>query len=367
MASDPARHLAASGRDDALSPACLGVAGHDPVAASARAGLGRELWEVLTYLRVRQVGRYAARLLGLPTARVSDFLSPPLAPREADRLRAIAAAVRGAAPPPAIFIHGVLPRSGTNFLADALALHPDVQAHPARLWEFPLLYVAPGAAALQQEFLFMFKRNREVMDRYEVLAYLASGWLATLQKAAGARRMLFKSPHVQNLGLFRHVFPGDVLLLCLRDGRDVIQSSLQTFGRWRPRSKGFASLAREWRYGTEAILTFEPGAENAYAKAMVVRYEQLAEQPEATMRAILEHGGLDPASYDFAALGRLPVRGSSAIPATDDERWGQHDKPAQFQPIGRWQAAWSSAQKSRFKAIAGEALIRAGYATDASW
>jgi protein-tyrosine sulfotransferase len=365
MASDPARHLA-SGHDDTLSQARPGSTGDDPSVAPGRSGLGGELHGVLSYLRVRQVWRYVGRGLGWPTARAEDFLEP-LGMAEAERLRTIAAAVRGPSPPAAIFIHGVLPRSGTNFLADALALHPDVHAHPARLWEFPLLYVAPGAAALQQEFLFMFERNREVMGRYDLLAYLASGWLAALQKEAGAKRMLFKSPHVQNLGLFRHVFPEDILLLCLRDGRDVIQSSLQTFRRWRPRGKGFAELAREWRHGTEAMLTFQAGAENAYPKAMVVRYEDLAQQPEGTMRAVLEHTGLDPATYDFAALERLPVRGSSAIGGGGDARWGPHDKPAHFQPIGRWQSAWSSVQKNRFKAIAGAALIRAGYAADARW
>jgi len=366
MPSDLGPHTP-PGCDDGLY-AQGSYAGRHPADPSvpARTRLSQELREVLAYLRVRQVYWYVHRAIGLPTARAEDFLVP-LSWSEADRLRAIAADVRGAKPPPAIFIHGVLPRSGTNFLADALALHPDVHAHPGRLWEFPLLYVAPGTAALQQEFLFMFRRSREVMGRYYLLAYLASGWLAALQMQAGARRMLFKSPHVQNINLFRHVFPSDILLLCLRDGRDIIRSSLQTFRRWRPRSKGFSELAREWRHGTEAILTFEPGGENAYAGAKVVRYEHLVQKPEATMRAVLDHAGLDPGAYDFAALAHLPVRGSSAIPGVGDKRWAPHDKPAHFQPIGRWQVAWSRAEKNCFKAIAGGTLIRAGYATDMRW
>jgi protein-tyrosine sulfotransferase len=324
------------------------------------------LQQVLAYLRVRQLYWYGRRALGLPTARPEDFLRP-LSGSETRRLRTIVADVRGGGWPPAIFIHGVLPRSGTNFLADALALHPEIHAHPGRLWEFPLLYVAPGAAALQQEFLFMFGRNRDVMDRYDFLAYLASGWLASLQKQAGDQRMLFKSPHVQNINLFRHIFPNDILLLCLRDGRDIIQSSTQTFQRWRPRGKSFSEVAWEWRHAAEAILTFEPGGENAYSRARVVRYEDLVRQPESTMRAILDHAHLDPAAYSFAALARLPVRGSSAIRVADDKRWAPHDKPVHFQPIGRWKATWSRADKGRFKAIAGKTLIEAGYATDMCW
>jgi protein-tyrosine sulfotransferase len=326
----------------------------------------RDLQDLLSYARLAQLYRYGRRALRLPTARKSDF-TMTLAPGEPARLRAIATAVRGPAAPSAIFVHGVLPRSGTNFLVDALALHPHVRANPGRLWEFPLLYVAPGAEALQREFLSMFRRNAEVMGRFDLLAYLASGWLAALQKEAGQRRLLLKSPHAQNLALFRHIFPYDTLLLCLRDGRDVIQSSLKTFPPWHPRSKGFAEIAREWRYATEAILAFEPGGEDTYANAKVVRYEALVEDTEAVVHDTLLHARLDPEVFDFDALRRLPIRGSSSLGSVGDQRWEPHEKPKDFQPIGRWRGAWSSRQKRRFKAIAGTALISAGYEKDDRW
>lgn len=328
--------------------------------------LAHRLEAILGYLRLRQLPRYTRRALGLPAARPEDF-SPGMDAAEQQRLQAIARAVRGVGAPPAIFVHGVLPRSGTNFLSDALELHPDVHAHPGRLWEFPLLYVAPGAAALQEEFLVMFEKNREVMGRFDLLGHLASGWLAAMQQEAGARRILLKCPHVQNISLFRHVFPDDILLLCLRDGRDVAESSLKTFrGKGRLLSKGFAEMAREWRFGTEAVLSFEPGGANHYPNALVVRYERLVEAPDAVMGEILRHARLDPERYDFEALARLPVRGSSSLQKSDEERWAQHEKPADFRPIGRWQA-WSAGQKRRFKAVAGPALVRAGYAADDRW
>ena len=93
----------------------------------------QELQETLSYARLSQLYRYGRRALGLPAARKDDFIVT-LPPGEAARLQAIATAVRGPAAPPAIFVHGVLPRSGTNFLVDALALHPHVHAHPGRLW-----------------------------------------------------------------------------------------------------------------------------------------------------------------------------------------------------------------------------------------
>jgi protein-tyrosine sulfotransferase len=322
---------------------------------------------LLGFIRLEQARRFGLRALGLPGARADDFVVA--LPRDAaERLRAIADAVRGARPIPAIFVHGVLPRSGTNFLADALALHPHVYPNPGRLWEFPLLYVAPGAKALRQEFLSMFKRSEDVVGPYDLLAYLASGWLLALQQEAAERRILLKSPHVQNITLAPHVFPHDVQILCLRDGRDVVHSSLATFPRWRPRGKGLHELAREWRYATEAVLTFEPGGANAYQGAKVVRFEALVEDPQTVMHGILTHAGLDPDLYDFQALRRLPVRGSSALAMRPgEERWMQRDKPEDFRPIGRWQGVWTDRQKRQFKAIAGATLIEAGYASDPGW
>lgn len=320
---------------------------------------------MFSFLRLNQVLRYGRRVLRLPAARAEDFLVA-LGPEESSRLVAIAEAVRGANRPAAIFVHGVLPRSGTNFLSDALELHADVHAHPGRLWEFPLLYVAPGAAALQRELLYMFKMNAEVMTRFDLLAYLASGWLAALQKEAQERRILLKSPHMQNVTLFRHLFPHDILLLCLRDGRDVVESSLGTFERGSLTSKSFGELVREWRLGTEAVLSFAPGGDHAYPNALVVRYESLVQTPVAVMRDVLAHARLDPALYDFEALVDLPVRGSSALRTNADERWAQHQKPKDFAPIGRWHR-WSPAKRRRFKALAGETLIRAGYASNDRW
>ncbi len=335
-----------------------------PLAAPSAMG-PTDLMSLIRSLRLDQFPRYARRLLGLPAARPEDF-SVPLTDWERSRLQEIARAVRGPNPKPAVFVHGVLPRSGTNFLSDALELHADLCAHPGRLWEFPLLYVAPGASALQREFVQMFKRNNEVMGRFDMLAYLASGWMAALQQEAGDRHILLKCPHVQHINLFRHIFPDDMLLLCLRDGRDIVQSSKGTFRRGLIGRKVTSELMREWRYATDAILSFEPGGQNAYGNAMVIRYEALVEQPNEVIGQALAHAGLDPERYDFEALSNLPVRGSSAVTADDKSRWDQHEKPKDFKPVGRW-SSWSERQRRKFKSLAGATLIRAGYAADDSW
>ena len=317
-----------------------------------------DLRTLLDFARLRDVPLYAQRLAGFPVSSPDDFL-PPLDPSLGRRLSAIARAVRGPDAPPAIFVHGVLPRSGTNYLADMLELHPDVFAYPGRLWEFPLLRVASAYGAAQTEFTYAFKRNAEVMAAWETLAYLASGWLAAMQAEAGGRRILLKSPHVQNIGLFRHVFPDDILLLCLRDGRDIIQSSRRTFQRW-PFGKSFSQMATEWRHGTDAILTFKPGGPNATPNTLVVYYEDLVCNPAAAMRTVIDHTRLAPSVYDFKALASLPVRGSSVVATTGEARWQPHEKPRDFAPVGRWKV-WPRHRQSLFQALAGDSLKRAGY------
>ncbi len=322
-----------------------------------------DIRSILRFARLSQLPGFMRRAVGLRAVRREEFL-PVLAPEERARLRSIADAVRGPGCRPAVFVHGVLPRSGTNFVADALALHPDLHQNPGRLWEFPLLYVAGGAEALQREFLFMFKENAEVLGRHDMLAYLASGWMRALQEQTGEKRMLFKAPHVQNIGLFADVFPRDVLVLVLRDGRDVIQSSEGTFGGRGLVRKDFGALAHEWREGCEAIMSFAPGGENAYPGAKVLWYEDLVRDPEGSMRDLLAHARLDPDRYDFEALKRLPVRGSSTAAAASG--WTPQEKAADFNPLGRWRG-WPAPKKARFKSIAGGALKRAGYEKDDAW
>jgi protein-tyrosine sulfotransferase len=277
----------------------------------------------------------------------------------------IAHQIRGENHRPAIFVHGVLPRSGTNYLADAVALHPHIVQNPGELWEFPLLYMASGADALQQEFQFMFPPNRQVMHRYEMLAYLAGGWMRVLQDGAGDRRMLFKSPHMQNLALFSALFPHDKLLILVRDGRDVLQSSLATFG-YRLFGKSFSAMASEWSAATALALEFQPGGRLASDNIQVVRYEDLVRDGRSVMEQVLRHCGLASEAFDWSQFDALPVRGSSTNNAAMAEKWRQVPRDHAFNPLGRWRA-WPHARKAAFKKRAGETLIAAGYAQDLDW
>ena len=126
-----------------------------------------------------------------------------------------------------IFIHGVLPRSGTNFLWDLLLLHPDC----ARAQE-PV-----------KEDLFLDRSDHLVRFVDAVRARWDPRWgtfaaelpdrlyrsigdgLVSFLWTDRQRRLVTKSPSVVHLELFFAFFPCARLLILVRDGRSVVQSA----------------------------------------------------------------------------------------------------------------------------------------------
>lgn len=325
--------------------------------------MNTSIFEALTFARLPSLPAFAKRAMGLPHSHWEDFL-PRITDETRTELQKLARKARGQdGLPPAIFIHGVMPRSGTNLLSDILALHPKTIQNPARLWEFPILRVADGADALEREFQFLFPPNRDVIQPHTILTLLAQGWMRALRHDAGDAHMILKTPHMQFIGLFEAVFPDEKLFLVIRDGRDVIESSLASFRNNRPLRKGFSALAHEWAMATHAALLT---AQRLKGQAMLVRYEDLARTEQTYTQSLLHHAGLDPVPYKWNELPLLPIRGSSELARTGEVNWQPQAKSVDFRPTGRWQA-WPESLKRKFRNIAGTALIEAGYERNAQW
>jgi len=319
------------------------------------------LWHhLLRFVRFAQADRLVRRVIGLPDVAAEDFLFS-IDPVETSRLGAVARRVRGAAYRPAVFVNGVLPRSGTNYIANALALHPAIAAFPRRLFEFPLLELGPGACALRHEWLAHYPENGSLVRDHELFAYLASAWLADLQADSPDRHLLFKSPHLRQLSLFRATLPDDRLVICLRDGRDVVASALSSFREHsRFTRKSFRQLVHEWRLATEAALACAADGPLAHPHTILVRYEDMVADQAAEMRRLLGALGLELDDYPYDRLAQLPVFGSSARRPDGTWRWQQATRDSAFNPVGRY-ANWPERRKRAFERLAGDTLRRAGY------
>jgi hypothetical protein len=256
-----------------------------------------------------------------------------------------------------IFILGITPRSGTNYLWDLLRLHPSCGAarHPVR--EDLFLEHAEHLTRFAAEVRSSWDPKWGVFEdgiENELLAALGDGLLGFLT-VDPQRRLLTKSPSVRNLDRFFELFPRARLLILVRDGRSVVQSCMATFG-WE-----FERAAREWASAGSQILRFIDAATDD-ATFRLVRYEDLLDDLEGTMRGILAYLDLDPAAWDLEAARRLPVRGSSVDfgPGHDKIHWDPVERTADFDPRRRW-GSWSPGMLERFAWIGGVPMRRFGY------
>lgn len=264
----------------------------------------------------------------------------------------------------AIFVLGITPRSGTNFLYNLLSLHPDCRV-PEPIWEDYLL--EPSHLLLQ--YTRAVCRWWEGADppwgvdrSFESLLcqYLGGGLISFLESRTGVRagegRLLTKTPCVSHVDNFFKLFPHAYLLILVRDGRDVVESALRTRGAWPD------GVAKQWADAAESILRFDRVNRARGLRYMIVRYEDLYLNLDSELPKILDFLDLDIEVYDFSAARQLPVRGSSTHRGGKKQvHWERAvAKTRNFNPIRRW-GNWDRRMHERFNWLAGQYLTEFGY------
>ena len=257
-----------------------------------------------------------------------------------------------------IFIHGILPRSGTNFLFDLLLLHPDCARARTAVNEDLFLDHSDHLVSFVHAVRGAWDPKwgpaaPDLPDHF--YAALGEGlvWFLWTERS---KRLVTKSPSVRHLERFFGFFPSARLLLLIRDGRSVTESAMKTFG-W-----DFDRACRAWAEGARTIQRFQRQQAARADRWRLVRYEALVDDPERELRAIFAFLGLDASRYDFAAARNLPVRGSSAFGREQGQvHWSAVAKDPSFAPKDRWRS-WTAAQLERFEWLAGDVLAELGYA-----
>jgi hypothetical protein len=274
-------------------------------------------------------------------------------PQNSDEISPVATASPSTDP---IFILGISQRAGTNFLFDLLCLHPDCGA-PAINWEDFLLEKSEPLVRYVSS-VFSGWRRRGTGQEVEDLLYehLGNGLIAVLVSRTKAKRLVTKTPSVRNLDYFFKLFPRAYLLLLVRDGRAVVESRVKSFG------ENYETAMRRWAEGADSILRFVENSRRFNLNFLVVRYEDLWNEPEQELRRIFSFAGLDADKYDFSAAINVPVRRSSVFHGQEEKEvhWKPVEKTAGFNPVAR-SKHWSRSTHERFNWIAGEKLSRFGY------
>jgi hypothetical protein len=268
-----------------------------------------------------------------------------------------------AAPAPPIFVGGA-GRSGTTLLRVILDSHKNIACGPE-------LKVTPTICALWYDLNTSYygalaEHGLDHGDLNALGRALIDGLLAKFRARHGKVRSAEKSPN--NVFYFQHLhllFPDSPLVHVVRDGRDVVCSLLTMnwvdirtgapFEYTRDPRKAAEYWASAVRAGRDA------GARIGPARYYEVKYEDIVERPEPTLRALFEFLGepWDDAVLRFHEHKSRPLAGESSA--------AQVAKPLYTTAARRWAQDLDAAHKAVVKAAAGELLIELGYATDNDW
>jgi protein-tyrosine sulfotransferase len=268
--------------------------------------------------------------------------------------------IRGAENKPSLFLHGVMPRSGTVYAAKVINQHPDIQGYPNDLWEVPFLKTTGHLLNAQDYFSYSYKKNKERMGQNDLLPLFGAAILSYLRSFTEKdKSILVKEPSVDFLPYFDIVFPYEKLIIINRDGRDVVRSTIKTWPRM-----DFKHTCVRWKNSADLILNYiNDGNRDNY---LFYKFEKVVQDPCQFAKDTCETFNLDESKYPYENIEKLSVQGSSAMAVNKKVSWDGVEKPKDFNPVGRWED-WTKKQKDIFKKIAGETLIKFGYEKDNNW
>lgn len=274
-----------------------------------------------------------------------------------------AKSIRGNDHKPAILIQGVMPRCGSNYVAEIIGYHPNVYSFPNEIYEFPLLNCVDDLLLMQNRFFQYYPRNKTKIGEIDFLPLFGSALIAYLYSfVPNDKILLVKSPYVENLNFFFQIFPYENLVLVLRDGRDVVNSTLKTW----PDKYTFSDICSSWNRNANMILNFNSYFKNNTNSFIYIKFEEAINNPFDFIKQLCKKFNLDENIYPYDRLNSVPVIGSSSLKSEGKVNWKRVEKPKNFNPIGSWHN-WHFKRKQIFKKNAGETLKKAGYCSDFDW
>ncbi len=281
--------------------------------------------------------------------------------RLSDQMLKVAAAIRGNNPP-AIFLHGVLPRSGTVYFGEILRLHHKIFAYPNEIWELPFLTHSGDIINFQEKFFQTYQQNSNRMEQNDMLCLYGAGMMNYLHSfVPEGKTLLIKVPWMQFLNYFFTFFPKENLLLLVRDGRDTVCSTIRTWP-----NRDFKDVCRLWDASARIFLDLQERFNSREYRVCFVKFEDLLQDPTVVARKVLESFGLGWTNFPVDKISTLPVRGSSSLQPPGKVSWSPVKENKKFRPGGEWHT-WSKKEKNIFKDICGDTLIKLGYAEGMGW
>jgi protein-tyrosine sulfotransferase len=255
-----------------------------------------------------------------------------------------------------IFILGISQRSGTNYLVNLLLKHPGCCRPMEPIREDSLLKRSNELIKYVKSLCLGWKKWGDVKKiESELFMQLGRTLVSYIQSQNPKKRLVTKTPSVENLPYFTILFPDACLIVLVRDGRDVVESRIKTFGEC------FETAIRKWVDGADVILKNQHMSYLLPSRFILVRYEELWCNTENVLRKIFKKFELDPTLYNFETAVNIPVVGSSVFHGKEKKiHWKPVARTKEFNPINRW-GNWDIKKHSRFNWLAGEQMLKLGY------
>lgn len=272
-----------------------------------------------------------------------------------------------------IFIRGLAPRCGTNYLGSILSCHHEVSAYPKSFWEFPPF----RSHKLLNAYLLEIEQSPHVEGfvANEFVEYIGNAFLSYFD--SGDAFPLFKEPSVIGMQEMFAMFPLARVPIIVRDGRDIVTSQLKS-GFTLPRvhlahpstcqrllpGGDFRILVKQLARSAHALLAFLAYARKSSVSCsfFVIKYEDLVLKPSHVIPSLLDFIGLSHSGFDWALFEALPVRGSSFHKDSNNQMNFSTGVPRtkEFQPIHRYDQ-WSKAMLSYYDRMVGASMSELGY------
>lgn len=278
-----------------------------------------------------------------------------------------------------IFLFGISVRSGTNFSSKIFSKHPDVEVIPSNetIREFPLLKFVKNFKAAFENFENRYINNNGVNGHYtwqKYSPYFGESFLNYIQnelvKDYSKNVYFIKDPGADNLKWSNFIFPNSKIIVLIRDGRDLVESSEKAYmAKRNSQSKVnrikrhfFHFTGREFRRNVKTwannaliiknFLQSEPGKE-----CFLVKYEDLVSEKEDVYKNLFNYCGL---SFDMSYFKNVEIVGSSFSNQITSQKiekivWQPIKKTEKFKPVGRWKN-WPKWKIKYFNKHAGELL-----------
>ncbi len=249
-----------------------------------------------------------------------------------------------------IFIIGISPRSGTNYLYNLINLHPQVSPSKIKGEDF-LLYYSDLIDTYTKE---LDRRWHANWGNDPDLIKKAFGRGLTDTISTDSTFNTIKTPLTTNLDNLKKYFPHSKVILLTRNGKNVVASHLKTF------NKGITIPSNIYSLGGEIIMKYQSD-KSTYC----LKYEDLNNDTESQLKSIMDYLGLSYSELDQEEVGKLGVVGSSTFGRSEGKiDWNQsYSKNKNFNPNNR-SANWSKYKRQRFDWIAGAINEELGYERD---